>query len=274
MLSLFYFFRFHFFICWQLCTLALHLHIFCFQSEGEVKSLSTGVGGKELKNFRTGAVTFFFFFGWGGGGQYPLHTMQLQWQWKIWLLLWSYSGNDSKWWKGFCQVVWRPNCFDRCWWPLLRLCFALFVKTVKINDWKFCNFLDISFILLLSCHLYSPWNIKNITWLLYHLWLGFVHHQFLIDLHFSDFRDIETHKIKMTEYSVTFSESDLLTYFCPVVLCKKVSILLWIEKFKLFNNNSSNARSQGICRYSKMAEYSVIFSDFKLWSREKAALNI
>ena len=77
----------------------------------------------------------------------------------------------------------------------------------------------------------------------------------------------------MTEYSVTFSESDLLTYFCPVVLCKKVSILLWIEKFKLFNNNSSNARSQGICRYSKMAEYSVIFSDFKLWSREKAALN-
>ena len=56
------FLQISFFICWQLCTLALYLHVFCFQSEGEVKSLSTGVGGKELKNFRTGAVTFFFFW--------------------------------------------------------------------------------------------------------------------------------------------------------------------------------------------------------------------
>ena len=60
-------------------ALASHLHVFCFQLEGVVKSLRTGGG---LKNFRTGGGNQFWrgqggaegYFCWGqeGGGQYPI----------------------------------------------------------------------------------------------------------------------------------------------------------------------------------------------------------
>ena len=62
-LGFLYFFRFHFvflfvksYVGWEICALASHLHVFCFQLEGGVKKSLRTVG---LKKFRTG--------GWGVG---------------------------------------------------------------------------------------------------------------------------------------------------------------------------------------------------------------
>lgn len=58
-LVMLYFFRFHFvFLFPEVRALASHLYVFCFQSEGVIKSLKTG----GLKNFRIGGLPFF----WGG----------------------------------------------------------------------------------------------------------------------------------------------------------------------------------------------------------------
>ena len=88
-LGLLYFFRFDFaflfvksYVGWEICALASHL-VFCFQSEGGVKSLRTwGRGG----NFRTGGVTNLGIWGGGifAGVSNPLHAMmqynQYKWQ--------------------------------------------------------------------------------------------------------------------------------------------------------------------------------------------------
>ena len=65
------------YVGWQVCALASHFHVFCFQSEGGVKSLRTRV----FKNFRTGRVGGYQF---GGrlfllGGQYPI-TCHEKWE--------------------------------------------------------------------------------------------------------------------------------------------------------------------------------------------------
>ena len=49
------------YVGWEICALASHLHVFCFQLEGGVKSLRTGGGG--LKNLGLGG----YYFGGGGG---------------------------------------------------------------------------------------------------------------------------------------------------------------------------------------------------------------
>ena len=56
-------------------ALASHFHVFCFQSEGVVKSLMTGGGrdgGGGLKNFRTGGYQFGGEGIFAGGGQYSI----------------------------------------------------------------------------------------------------------------------------------------------------------------------------------------------------------
>ena len=65
------------YVGWQVCALASHFHVFCFQLEGGVKSLRTRV----FKNFRTGRVGGYQF---GGrlfflGGQYPI-TCHEKWE--------------------------------------------------------------------------------------------------------------------------------------------------------------------------------------------------
>ena len=68
-LVMLYFFRFHFvFLFPEVRALASHLYVFCFQSEGVIKSLKTG----GLKNFRIGGLPFFF---WGGGGGGRVSTL-------------------------------------------------------------------------------------------------------------------------------------------------------------------------------------------------------
>ena len=57
---------------WEVCGLASHLHVFCFQSEGGSKKFEDWQG---LKNFRTGGGSTDFFFEGGGyiywGGTVP-----------------------------------------------------------------------------------------------------------------------------------------------------------------------------------------------------------
>ena len=43
------------YVGWEICALASHLHVLCFQSEGGIKSLRTA--GGEIKNFMTWWVT-------------------------------------------------------------------------------------------------------------------------------------------------------------------------------------------------------------------------
>ena len=58
---------------WEVCGLASHLHVFCFQSEGGSKKFEDWQG---LKNFRTGGGSTDFFFEGGvtftEGEQYPI----------------------------------------------------------------------------------------------------------------------------------------------------------------------------------------------------------
>ena len=101
-----YFFRFNFvflfvksYVGWEICVLASHLHVFCFQSEGGVKNLRTG----KVKKFQDwwggvgGALPIWgrgCIFAWGGGGSVP-HYMP----W-LWLL------KCQKWLIFFCIFCW------------------------------------------------------------------------------------------------------------------------------------------------------------------------
>ena len=65
-LVMLYFFRFHFvFLFPEVRALASHLYVFCFQSEGGIKSLRTG----GLKKFRIGGLPFFLRGGGQAGGE-------------------------------------------------------------------------------------------------------------------------------------------------------------------------------------------------------------
>ena len=69
---------------WDICVSASHLHVYCFQLEGGVKSLRTG----GLKSVRTGWLLIWRggYFCLGGGGGTPLHTLVMVIKCQKWLI--------------------------------------------------------------------------------------------------------------------------------------------------------------------------------------------
>ena len=107
-IGLLYFFRFHFvflfvkiYVGWEVCALASHLHVFCFQSEGGVKHLRTR-GGGGVKNFRSEGSLLL-------GASVP-HYLPCTWLELKWLLL--YHSIDHYFQKFVFFIKWVGVCFQ------------------------------------------------------------------------------------------------------------------------------------------------------------------
>ena len=113
-----YFFRFNFVflfvksnVGWEICVLASHLHVFCLQLEGGVKSLRT----RGLKNVRTGRVTNL--------GRGVPHYMVCLWSLKCqkWLIFCIFC-----WWKQ--KISHRLGKFFKGTWKILLKSFRTLIN--------------------------------------------------------------------------------------------------------------------------------------------------